>query len=197
VVIVGATSKQGSSVVCSLLQSGRFTVKALTQDSNSPGARWPASSPSGHAVLVSTALDACHDSATPANGMPSTAAHREHARLVCQDFVCAADAIRYPCGDWLSCGTLRLMWQGHRISRSGERRSWRGMRPQPPTCIGPSRCGRVTCSSAPLRVAIHKSVSHSIAPQACVSKSCPASRANVYITRMAMALPSSGGDHRL
>ena len=39
VVVVGATSKQGSSVVCSLLESGRFTVKALTQDSNSPGAR--------------------------------------------------------------------------------------------------------------------------------------------------------------
>jgi len=46
VVIVGATSKQGSSVVCSLLESGKFAVKALTQDSNSPGAHLPATAPS-------------------------------------------------------------------------------------------------------------------------------------------------------
>ena len=41
VVVVGATSKQGSSVVCSLLESANFHVKALTKDSNSSCACWP------------------------------------------------------------------------------------------------------------------------------------------------------------
>ena len=87
--VVGATSKQGSSVVCSLLEAGRFTVKALTQDSNSPGAHLSAILPSRHAVLVSTALDSCRDSATPANGMASTVAHREHPILICPESVYA------------------------------------------------------------------------------------------------------------
>ena len=39
VVVVGAGSKQGSSVVCSLLQAGAFTVKAMTKGPDDPSAQ--------------------------------------------------------------------------------------------------------------------------------------------------------------
>ena len=38
IVVVHATSKQGTSVVNSLLQTGKFTVKAITRDANSDSA---------------------------------------------------------------------------------------------------------------------------------------------------------------
>ena len=56
-VVVGAGSKQGSSVVCSLLQTGAFTVKALTKNSDDLSAPESACTHVCQVVLVSTALD--------------------------------------------------------------------------------------------------------------------------------------------
>ncbi len=45
IVVVHATSKQGTSVVNSLLQTDRFTVKAITRNAGSDSALDPAALP--------------------------------------------------------------------------------------------------------------------------------------------------------
>ena len=135
VVVVGATSKQGPSVVCSLLQSAKFDVKALTLDSNSPRAHQPACL-RGHAL----------------SALPWTYLALSYSRRWCLRSLAVHEsvllhgiisAVRQTFPSLVDVMVLDLhapLGQGRRTSQSAEPRLCRATPAPPTTCIAHSRC---------------------------------------------------------